>query len=300
MQIAVTGASGLVGSALVRSLESEGHSVRRLVRSVGNGPDSFPWDPQHGRIDPDAINGTDAVVHLAGANIAAGRWTEARRRLIRDSRVHGTRLIARAIADARVKPRVLVSASAIGYYGDRGEDLIDESATSGSGFLAKVCEEWELAARDASAAGVRVVWLRTGIVLSPKGGALGRLLPVFRAGLGGPISDGRMWMSWITIDDLVRAIGHLIADVRLEGPVNAVTAAPVMNREFSKALGKAVRRPAFFRIPAWVLRLALGQMADEAVLASARVHPRRLLESAFEFKHPEIGPALEEILGSRV
>jgi len=298
MQITLTGASGMVGSALVKSFEAGGHTVRRVVRSHEDGPNRYLWDPESGQIDPAAIEGADAVVNLAGANIAGGRWTAARKRLIRESRVLGTTLLARCIADAKVKPRVLVNASGVGYYGVNSEAWLDEDSAHGGGFLAGVCREWEKATGAAATAGVRVVLLRMGVVISAKGGALGRLLPIFRSGLGGPIGEGKMWMSWISIDDLAGAVEHVIGNAAINGPVNAVSPNPITNREFSKALGEALHRPALLRTPAWAVRLAFGEMADETVLASARARPRRLVEAGFDFKHPEIGDALARVLVS--
>jgi uncharacterized protein (TIGR01777 family) len=248
-------------------------------------------------LDPESVSGYDVVVHLAGANIAAGRWTAERKRKIRDSRVDGTGLLARAIAAAPSPPRVLVCASAIGYYGDRGDMLLDEGTAAGSGFLADVGRAWEEAARPAAEAGIRVVNLRIGIVLTPSGGALPRMLVPFRLGLGGPLGDGRQYWSWITLRDLLGAILHAAATEELVGPVNAVAPAAVRNAEFSRVLGRVLRRPAFVRAPAFAIRLLLGEMGQELLLASTRVQPARLVASGFEYRDRDLEEALRHLLG---
>lgn len=298
MRVAITGSSGLVGSELVCSLEAGGHQVRRLLRVASSAAGCFHWDPRNGRIDARAFEGVDAVVNLAGANIAEGRWSESRKRLIRDSRVQGTKLIVRAISDARNGPTVLLNASAVGCYGDAGDVWLDEGSPFGSGFLASVCREWESAAEAAMEAGIRVTTLRTGVVLATGGGALARLLPVFRSGLGGPLGRGRMWMSWITIGDTIRAIEHLLFHECESGPVNLVAPFPVTNEAFAKSLALALGRPAVLRAPAWALRMALGQMADEILLASARVRPTRLLKAGFIFRQPSLEDAWGHLLGT--
>ena len=298
----VTGSSGLVGTALTSLLSSRGQSVSRLVRgrselSPGPGGTEPSWDPAAGLLDPESVSGYDVVVHLAGANVAAGRWTAERKRKIRDSRVDGTGLLARALASAPSPPRVLVCASAIGYYGDRGDMLLDEGTAAGSGFLADVGRAWEEAARPAAEAGIRVVNLRIGIVLTPAGGALQRMLVPFRMGMGGPLGDGRQYWSWITLRDLVGSILHAAASEELVGPVNAVAPAAVRNSEFSKVLGRVLRRPAFVRVPAFAIRLLLGEMGQELLLASARVQPARLVASGYEYRDPDLEEALRHLLG---
>mgnify|MGYP001812053851 CR=1 FL=1 len=298
----VTGSSGLVGTALTALLSSGGQSVSRLVRGP-TGPPPVPgqttvsWDPERGLLDPESVSGYDVVVHLAGANIAAGRWTPERKRKIRDSRVDGTGLLARALASAQSPPRVLVCASAIGFYGDRGDMLLDEGAAAGSGFLADVGRAWEDAARPAAEAGIRVVSLRIGIVLTPAGGALSRMLVPFRMGVGGPLGNGRQYWSWITLRDLLGAILHAAATEELVGPVNAVAPVAVRNAEFSEVLGRVLRRPTFMRAPAFAIRLLLGEMGQELLLASARVRPARLTGSGFEYLDPDLEDALRHLLG---
>lgn len=298
----VTGSSGLVGTALTSLLSSSGQSVSRLVRgrselSPAPGETEPSWDPAEGLLDPESVSGYDVVVHLAGANIAVGRWTAERKRKIRDSRVDGTGLLARALASAPSPPRVLVCASAIGYYGDRGDMLLDEGTAAGSGFLADVGRAWEEAARPAAEAGIRVVNLRIGIVLTPSGGALQRMLVPFRMGMGGPLGDGRQYWSWITLRDLLGSILHAAATEELVGPVNAVAPAAVRNWEFSKVLGRVLRRPAFVRVPAFAIRLLLGEMGQELLLASARVQPARLVASGYEYRDPDLEEALRHLLG---
>lgn len=299
MEITIAGASGMIGSALMRHLGACGHSVRRLVRRGAEGSRCHLWDPATGSIAPAAIEGADAVINLAGASIAGGRWTPARKRQLRDSRVLSTRLIVRAIAESKTKPATLVNASGVGYYGTHPDGWVDESSPAGDGFLAELCTEWESAADLAAAAGVRVVKLRLGVVIAREGGALAKMLPAFRLGLGGPIGGGRMWMSWISIVDLASVVERVILDPRFAGGVNVVTPNPVTNGEFTRELGRALGRPAFVPVPAWALRLALGEMADETILASARARPSRLLETGFEFQHESIASALGEALRRR-
>ncbi|HUG13043.1 MAG TPA: TIGR01777 family oxidoreductase [Opitutaceae bacterium] len=299
MEITIAGASGLIGTAVARSFEKGGHQIRRLVRGNAKGPGDFSWKPDTGAIDPAAIEGADVVINLAGANIAGGRWTQKHKGLLRDSRVCSTDLIARCVAACVSKPAVLVNASGVGYYGTDPEGWIDEQSPLGGGFLAGLCSDWENAAEPAVAAGVRVVKLRFGVVIASEGGALAKMLPVFKLGLGGPIGGGRMWLSWISIVDLVRVLDRVIADPKLVGAVNAVAPNPVTNLEFTKELGRALGRPAIVPVPAWALRLALGEMADETLLASARARPARLLEAGFAFRHETIAAAFADLLGSR-
>jgi uncharacterized protein (TIGR01777 family) len=299
MKVAVTGASGLVGSALVPSLAAAGHEVLRLVRREARSKDEIRWDPEKGEIDSGRLEGVQAVVHLAGENLAEGRWTEAKKGRLRTSRVAPTRVLAGTLARLEARPSVLLSASAIGYYGDRGDVWLDEAASPSDDFLGRLCVEWEGATAPAAAAGVRVVLLRSGVVLSPEGGALRKLLLPFRLGIGGPLSKGSQYMSWIGIDDLVGAIGHALGTQALVGPVNAVSPAPVTNAEFTRVLGRVLGRPTVARVPALALRIAVGEMADAALLASTRVRPARLLESGYRFRHPDLEGALRHLLGRK-
>ncbi|MBT8479454.1 MAG: TIGR01777 family oxidoreductase [Gemmatimonadetes bacterium] len=298
----ITGSTGLVGSSLVAFLSAGGHTVTRLVRGQSHGPDTSgaataQWDPAQGLLDAESVSGQDVVVHLAGAGIADGRWTPARKRVIRDSRVTGTELLARALAEAPEKPRVLVCASATGFYGDRGDMELDEGSAGGSGFLADVAREWERASSAAEKAGIRVVHLRFGVVLTPSGGALSRMLPAFRAGIGGPLGDGRQYWSWIGLDDLLAAVVHVSASADLSGPVNAVSPRAPSNAEFTRTLGGVLRRPAIMRVPGAALRLLLGEMGDELLLASTRVRPAKLIASGFEYRYGELESALRHGLG---
>jgi uncharacterized protein (TIGR01777 family) len=297
MKVLVTGASGLVGSALVPFLAKEGHFVVRLVRSVrAPGHSEVAWDPERGTIDLDALEGIDAAVHLAGESIAARPWTAEGKRRIRDSRVGGTRLLCESFSRLDRPPKTLVCASAVGYYGDRGHEMLREDSPPGTGFLAQVCREWEAASDAAARKGIRVVRLRIGMVLSPKGGALARMLGIFRAGLGGRVGSGEQYMSWIALDDLVGVVDHAIRTASLEGPVNAVSPRPVTNREFAKTLARVLGRPAVLPVPAFAVRLVLGEMADELLLASSRVAPERLLLSGYAFRYPELEGALRHML----
>ena len=297
LRVAVSGAGGLVGSALTAFLSTGGHEVVRMVRRPPTAADEVYYDPAAGEIDAQSFEGLDAVVHLAGENIAAGRWTPERKRRIRESRVHGTRLVAEALAGLRDPPRVLINASAIGFYGDRGEEKLDETSSPGEGFLPEVCRAWEAAAEPAEQAGIRVVKLRIGVVLAAGGGALAKLLLPFSLGLGGPVGAGRQFMSWVALDDLVGAIHHLLYSEEVAGPVNAVAPAPCRNRDFALALGRVLKRPAVLPTPAFLLRLALGEMARELLLAGNRIYPARLEASGFRFLRPELDPALRFELG---
>ncbi len=300
MRIAVSGSTGLIGSEVVTVLSAAGHEVVRLVRRApAPAEKAVRWDPEKGGVDAAGLEGLDAVVHLAGENIAAGRWTAARKAAIRDSRVNGTRLLCDTLAGLSRPPKTLVCASAIGYYGDRGEELLTEDSSPGAGFLPEVCREWEAATEVAARKGIRVVALRIGVVLSPRGGALSRMLPPFRAGLGGVIGNGRQYVSWIALDDLVGVVLHALRSGELCGPVNAVAPVPVTNREFTEALGKVLSRPTLLPVPAFALRLALGEMADALLLASARVAPRRLEETGYRFRFPELPAALRHLLARK-
>lgn len=293
MQIAITGSTGLIGKALVRVLRDEGLTVVRLVRHPATAQDEIRWDP-FGELDPGTLEGLDAVVHLAGAGLGDHRWTEAYKRQIRDSRVEGTRTLARALARLSRRPAVFVSASAVGYYGETGDTETNESAAEGEGFLAEVCRDWEAAAQPAVDAGIRVVHPRSGLVLSREGGLLGRMLPLFRFGLGGRLGGGRQWMSWISLDDEIAALRFLLHN-GVQGPVNLTAPTPVTNADFTRALGRALNRPTPFAVPAPALRLALGDFADEGVLVSQRVLPERLAKAGFTFQHPDLDTALADI-----
>lgn len=292
MHVLVTGASGLLGSALVHSLRAQGHSVRRLGR--GDRADHV-WDPDHGVLPPAAVSGIDAVVHLAGASIA-GRWTASRRRAIRDSRIVGTRLLCERLTAQPEPPKTLLSASAVGYYGDRADTPLPEDSESGTGFLAETCLEWERATASAAERGLRVVLLRFGIVLAASGGALPRLLPVFRAGLGGRLGNGRQYMSWILLDDAVAAIEHALT-TPLRGAVNVVAPEQVTNAMFTRTLARVLGRPALLPVPAPLLRLLLGSMAEETLLASARAVPQVLQAAGFQYRAPTLEAALRQELG---
>ena len=295
MRIGVTGATGLVGSALLPLLEGAGHEAVGLRRGAGDAAGSPSWDPATGRV---AAGGPlDAVVHLAGENIAGGRWSAARKARIRDSRVDGTGALCRGLAALHPRPATLVAASAVGFYGDRGDERLDESSPAGTGFLADVCQEWEAVSAPAREAGIRVVHLRIGIVLTPAGGALGQMLLPFRMGVGGVIGSGRQIMSWIALDDVVAAALHAIRTDGLEGPVNAVAPNPASNAEFTKTLGRVLGRPTILPVPAFGARLAFGEMADHLLLGGARVEPTRLQETGFEFSHPSLEGALRHLLG---
>lgn len=296
--VAVTGASGLVGSVLVPFLRCGGHRVIEIGRSYATGSaDQLRWNPARGELDTTTLEGLDAVVHLAGDNIASGRWSEARKRGILESRVGPTRLLAERVAAMTRKPRVLISASAIGFYGERGAAIVTESDTSGEGFLSDVCRQWEAAVEPAVRAGIRVVTLRVGVVLSARGGALARMLPPFLLGGGGVLGSGRQYMSWISLEDLVALIHHCIVDERLSGPVNAVAPAPVTNRDFTRTLARVVRRPAVVPVPAFALRAAVGEMADALLLSSTRVCSTKLGDAGFEFRDADLETALRWELG---
>jgi uncharacterized protein (TIGR01777 family) len=298
MKVLVSGSTGLIGSALVRDLADEGHIVTRLVRtSSGTGGDAVLWDPEKGTVDCKGLAGHDAVVHLAGENIAGSSWTPKRKALIRDSRVRGTKLLCETLSRLERPPATLVCASAVGYYGDRGRELLREDNPPGKGFLSEVCREWEEVSEELARTGVRVVNLRIGMVLSPEGGALAKMLPVFRAGAGGRIGSGEQYVSWISLPDLVGVIRHALATDSLEGPVNAVTPHPVTNREFTKSLGRILGRPTVAPLPAFAAKLLFGEMADELLLASARTEPAKLLASGYRFHLPDLEGALRFLLG---
>ncbi|MER5885214.1 TIGR01777 family oxidoreductase [Streptomyces sp. NPDC001941] len=291
MRIAITGSTGLIGSALVRSLRADGHEVLRLVRHPARTGDEVEWDPGRNHVDASGLVGCEAVVHLAGAGVGDRRWTEAYKKEIRDSRVLGTTAIAEALASLAEPPRVLVCGTALGYYGDTGTRAVDEGAPAGEGFLPSVVVEWEAAAAPAEAAGIRVAYARTGLVVAREGGAWGRLFPIFRAGLGGRLGDGRQYWSFIALHDEVAALRHIIDTESLSGPVNLTAPEPVTNREVTAAMGRVLHRPTLFAVPSFAMRLALGDFAED-VLGSQRVLPGRLLESGFTFAFPTIDEAI--------
>jgi uncharacterized protein len=295
MEVLVSGATGMIGSALITELEAKGHTVRRLTRSPRSEGD-IRWDPEGGTVDGN-LSGVDAVVHLAGESIAEGRWTEEKKRRILQSRKKGTRLLAEEVAGLSDPPSVMVSVSATGYYGDRGNELLTEESEPGNLFLSEVCREWEAAADPAREAGIRVVHPRLGIVLSTEGGALGTTLPIFKLGGGGKIGSGRQYWSWVSLDDVIGALVHALETDDLSGPVNVVTTDTPTNAEYTKVLGKVLGRPTFLTVPASAARLGLGEIADELLLASARVEPVRLQETGYEFRYPELDGALHHLLG---
>ncbi len=297
MKIAITGSSGFIGSALVRVLREDRHEVVRLVRSRPRpGGDEVQWDPEGGAIDLVRLEGFAAVVHLAGENIAQGRWTRAKRNRIWDSRVKASQMLGRALLRLESPPPTIIGASAIGFYGNRGDEILEDGASSGAEFLAEVCRYWEAAIEPASAHGIRVVHLRLGMVLGPGGGALAALLPIFRMGLGGTIGGGKQYWSWIALEDVLGAIRFILKNEALKGPVNLVSPEPVTNREFTKTLGRVLHRPTLFTVPAFAARWAMGRMADEMLLASARVQPARLLEAGYLFRYPQLEQALRYAL----
>lgn len=293
-QILVTGVSGPIGSALLPSLHGRGYKVTRLVRGSAKAEDEIPWDPEQ-PVSPQAVSGFQSIIHLAGESIV-GRWSGSKKARILNSRVRGTRHLAEALAQASPRPRVLISASAVGYYGDRGEDVLREDSGAGSGFLPEVCQQWEEATRPALDAGIRVVLIRIGVVLSPTGGALGKMLFPFKMGLGGNVGSGKQWMSWIDVRDLVGAIHHVMKNDLVQGAVNFVSPKPVTNAEFTKTLASALSRPAIFPMPAFAARLAFGEMADELLLASQRVEPKKLIGSGYPYQYSDLRKSLESLL----
>jgi len=295
-RILVSGVSGPIGAALLPSLRTSGWSVVRLVRGTAAGAGQVAWDPAK-PIPPESVSGFDAVIHLAGESIF-GRWTEAKKRKIRDSRVDGTFNLGQALARAEEKPKVFVCGSAIGYYGNRGDEMLSEESAPGTGFLAQVCREWEEAATPAVQAGIRTAHVRTGIVLSAKGGALGAMLLPFRLGLGGRTGDGRQWMSWIDVQDMVGAIHHILKNDLIQGPVNMVAPKPVTNAEFATTLAGVLARPAIFPMPAFAAKLAFGEMGEELLLGSQKVEPTKLISSAYPFRYRELRESLQHLLSS--
>ncbi|MGQ0825488.1 MAG: TIGR01777 family oxidoreductase [Actinomycetota bacterium] len=298
MRVAVSGASGLIGTALTESLRRDGHEVLPLRRGGVSDGDSIGWDPDAGRIDAPALEAIDAVVHLAGEGIGERRWTDEQKRRIRESRVRGTAVLAGAIGSRERKPRVFVSGSAIGYYGaQRGDEILIEDSVSGDDFLAELCRDWESETQPAVAAGVRTVHLRSGIVLAKHGGVLARMLLPFKLGLGGRVGAGRQWMSWVTLDDEVGAIRHLIDNDTSSGPVNVTAPAPVTNGEFTTTLGRVLRRPTVLPTPLFPLKARYGaELVETLLLASQRVMPNKLRTSGYDFRHPVLEDALRAIL----
>jgi len=298
MNVLVSGSTGLVGTALIPALTAAGHEVIRLVRSKSRSPSKelIGWDPEAKYIDAAGLEGLGAVVHLAGEPIASGRWNPLKKARIRDSRVRGTHLLCEALAHTAKPPAVLICASAIGFYGDRGDEVLTESSSYGTGFLAEVCRDWETVTDVARHKGIRVVNVRFGVILSARGGALAKMLTPFKMGVGGIIGSGRQYMSCIAIDDCIGAMLHALAASALSGPVNVVGPVPVTNREFTKTLGKVLGRPTIFPMPAFAARFALGEMADELLLSSNRVEPKKLLESGYQFNYPDLEAMLRHAL----
>lgn len=296
MKILISGSHGLVGTALIKSLEPEGHEIFTLVRHYPESPSEIEWSPDRYSIALARIEGFDAVVHLAGENIAEGRWTAEKKKRIRESRVKGTKLLGDALANLSNPPRTLISASAIGYYGHRGDEVLTEDSAPGDDFLSEVCVEWEKATALATEKGIRVVNTRFGIILDANGGALAKMLPPFRMGIGGRIGSGKQWMSWIALDDVIGGIKFALTNETLRGPVNFVAPNPVRNAEFTKTLGRALSRPTIFPIPAFGVRLVFGEMADALLLSGQRVEPSRLHESAYQFQYQQLDSALSRVL----
>ena len=297
MRVLISGGSGLVGSALTKSLRADGHSVFHFVRPGGTAaPGDVRWDPSQATVDVPALEAFDAIVHLSGASISDGRWTDNRKKELRSSRVDSTRVLVDSLERLKQPPRVFVCASAIGYYGNRGDELLAESSGYGNDFLALVCRAWEGEAARAAARGVRTVMARFGVILATQGGALPRMLMPFKLGLGGRLGSGKQWMSWIALEDVVQILRSAIADEKIQGPVNIVAPQPAQNAEFTRVLAGVLHRPAIFPAPAIALRLALGQMADGLLLSSQRVQPEKLVASGYKFRHESLQPALQAIL----
>ena len=303
MKIIVTGASGLIGSRLVPFLQGKGHNITRFVRDGAraeqkDGTLAIEWNPQRGELDATKLEEHDTIVHLAGEPVAEGRWTDEKKRRIRDSRVRGTSLLAAKLAECANPPHTFISASAVGFYGDRGDEILREESTSGTDFLAGVCREWEEVTEAAKEKGIRVVHARLGVVLSPDGGALAKLVTPFKMGVGGKIGSGEQYMSWIAIDDAVEALHHAVTNVQLAGATNVVAPNPVTNSEFTEILGRVLERPTLFTVPKFAARLAFGEMVDATVLTSQRALPARLLATNFVFKYPELEGAMRHLLRS--
>jgi len=301
MKILISGSSGLIGTAATTALKSDGHNVVHLVRpGKTTNPGDIQWDPMRATVDVAGLEGIDVVIHLSGAGIADGRWTEERKQLLRSSRIDTTRVLVDSLSRLKQKPRLLIVASAIGYYGSRGDEILTESSTTGTDFLALVCRDWEAEASRAAERGIRTVMLRSGVVLSGKGGALPKMLPPFKLGVGGRLGSGQQWMSWIAIEDVVGIIRHAIAHEQVSGPVNVVAPNPVRNEEFTRLLAGMLHRPAIFPAPAFVLRLAMGEMADAVLLSSDRVKPEQMLAAGYKFRFEILEPALRAAVLSRM
>ncbi|HXD31787.1 MAG TPA: TIGR01777 family oxidoreductase [Pyrinomonadaceae bacterium] len=296
MKILVSGSHGLVGSAFIDSVRKDGVEVYSLVRGAPKSDLEIEWHPNHADLKVSDIEGMDVVVHLAGESIAEGRWSDDKKKRIRDSRVNGTAMLSRALVKLNRPPQVFVCASAIGYYGSRGDEVLTEASSPGDDFLSSVCVEWEQATEPASNKGIRTVKARFGIILSTDGGALAKMLPPFRMGVGGRVGDGKQWMSWIALDDVVSGLRFVIETDEMSGPVNFVAPNPVTNSEFTKSLGKALSRPTIFPIPAFAVRLAFGEMADALLLSSTRVNPVELTKAGYDFSHPHLAEALQSVL----
>jgi uncharacterized protein (TIGR01777 family) len=296
MKILIAGASGLVGSALVPKLKAAGAEVTPLVRSAAKSGE-IEWHPDRGSIDTPALEGFDAVINLAGDGIANGRWTEEKKRRIVDSRVNGTRLLSETMANLSRKPATFINASAIGFYGNRGDELVDEDSGPGEGFLAGVCRQWESATAPAEQAGIRVVKLRLGVILTKDGGIMGSMLAPFKLGLGGKVGSGKQVISWVAMDDVVAAISFILQNESARGPINVVAPHPATNEEFTKTLGRVLSRPTFMTMPAFAARLAFGEMADEMMLSSTRVAGKVLNDAGFKFQFPELEGAVRAMLG---
>lgn len=295
MRVAITGANGLIGGAIKARLVGEGHEVLSIGRYHAKHPPDIRWSVPHAQLNPAALERLDVVIHLAGEPIV-GKWTPAKKQAIRDSRADGTRLLASTLAGLRIKPSVFISASAIGYYGDRSNEVLTEASEPGEGFLPEVCRAWESAALPAAHAGIRVVNPRLGVVLSGKGGALKQMLLPFKLGVGGPLGWGAQWMSWVSLDDVVGAVLYMIGNDAVSGPVNVVSPNPVTNKQYTRTLGVLLKRPVVLPLPKFAARLAFGQLADEALYASQRVEPGVLSESGYAFTHPELRSALQAAL----
>ena len=303
MKLAVTGATGLVGGALCQNLIQAGHQVVALARNPEKAREKLPtvevvaWDATSGHPPIEALEGLDAVVHLAGEPVAAGRWTSQRKKMIRESRVAGTRNLVEGLSHCQNPPKVLVSGSAIGYYGTHGDELLEETSHPGNDYMAELCQQWESEAKRATDSGVRVVLVRSGLILAREGGALPRMLPLFKMCVGGPLASGTQWMSWIHIKDELEAIGYAIEHDEIEGPLNLTAPNPVTNEEFSRTLARVLRRPAFFRVPGFVLQLLLGEMAETLLLKGQRVLPKKLEQSGYQFSFSDLRGAFADLLG---
>jgi uncharacterized protein (TIGR01777 family) len=294
MKALITGASGLIGQALIKSLRARGWELLLASRKDPKGPGEVKWTVEDGFADPELLEGLDAVIHLAGENISGGfRWTEEKKKAIRESRVKGTRSVVDAISRLKDKPKVFIASSAIGFYGERGDEEVTESSAAGDTFLSDVCREWEAESRRAEDAGIRTVLLRTGIVLSKEGGALGTMLTPFKLGVGGVVGSGKQWMSWISLDDEIAIINYALENENIRGAVNAVSPNPVTNETFTKTLGEALSRPTILPLPEFAVSMIFGEMGDALLLASTKVIPKRLLDAGFEFKYPDLKPAIE-------